>query len=98
MLATCLSKREPKCLRTKLAVLREHCAAVGRDYADIEKTALGTVHLADGEMSADDVIERCRALADIGIEHAIFNMPFNVQDITPIDAFGEKIIPAVVSF
>lgn len=84
----------PEALRHKLDVLKGHCEDVGRDYGEIEKTTLGTVHLAPGEMSAGDVIETCRSLAELGIEHAIFNMP-NVHEIAPLETFGEEIIPAV---
>lgn len=35
-------------LSHKLDVLRGHCEDVGRDYGEIEKTTLGTVHLAPG--------------------------------------------------
>lgn len=84
-------------LRHKLEVLKGHCRDVGRSYEEVEKTTLGTVHVADGAMSAADVIETCRELADIGIQHAIFNMP-NVHDITPLEVFGEEIIPAVAEF
>ena len=36
----------------KLDILKQHCEAQGRDYADIEKTTLNTVHLAPGQMTA----------------------------------------------
>lgn len=84
-------------LQHKLDVLRGYCNDLGRDYDEIEKTTLGTVHIADGEMSADDVIAECRQLADVGIQHAIFNMP-NVDEITPLETFGTEIIPAVAGF
>jgi F420-dependent oxidoreductase-like protein len=81
-------------LRLKLDVLKAHCDKLGRDYDQIEKTALGSAHLASGQMSVKDVIEQCRGLAALGIQHAIFNMP-NVHEITPIEVFGKEIIPAV---
>jgi alkanesulfonate monooxygenase SsuD/methylene tetrahydromethanopterin reductase-like flavin-dependent oxidoreductase (luciferase family) len=81
-------------VRNKLEILKKHCEDVKRDYAVIEKTTLGTVHLASDKMSAKDVIEQCRALADIGITHAIFNMP-NVHEIKPLEIFGREIIPAL---
>ena len=84
-------------LNAKLDILKKHCETVGRDYAEIEKTTLDTVHLAAGQMSSVDIIEKCRALAKIGIQHAIFNMP-NLYDITPLEIFGREIIPAVASF
>ncbi len=84
-------------LRQKLDVLKGHCEAVGRPYDEIERTALGTVHLASEGMTATQVIETCRGLADVGIQQVIFNMP-NVHEIEPLERFGREIIPAVAEF
>ena len=84
-------------VRHKLDVLKDHCDKLGRDYTEIEKTTLGTVHLAPGQMTPADVIEQCRTLAGLGVTHAIFNMP-NVHEITPLETFGKEIIPAVAAF
>lgn len=84
-------------LQHKLDVLRKHCEDVGRSYDEIEKTALGTVHLAPGQMSVDQVIATCRRLADLGFQHLIFNMP-NVSEIKPLETFGKEIIPVVATF
>lgn len=84
-------------VKDKLAILQQHCQAVGRPYDDIERTSLGTVHLAPGKMTADEVINTCRELAEVGIQHAIFNMP-NVQEITPLETFAYEVIPAVADF
>jgi F420-dependent oxidoreductase-like protein len=81
-------------VRAKLAVLKEHCQALGRDYAEIEKTTLSTAHLAPGKMSTADVIKQCRDLAGLGVQQIIFNMP-NVHEIKPLELFGREIIPAV---
>ena len=78
----------------KLDILKRHCDAVGRRYDDIERTSLGTANVATGGMSAADVINTCRMLARVGIQHAIFNMP-NVSEITPLVTFGREVIPAV---
>ena len=85
-------------LAHKLDVLKRHCEDVGRPFEEIELTSLGSANLIPGEMSAQDVIATCHELADLGIQHAIFNMPGNVQDITPLQVFGEEIIPAVADF
>jgi F420-dependent oxidoreductase-like protein len=66
----------------------------GRPYEAIERTALGTVHLATGAMSPGDVIAFCREMADVGIQHLIFNMP-NTHELAPLELFGREIIPAV---
>jgi len=81
-------------IRHKLGVLRRHCDDVGRDYEEIERTALGTVNLSQDGMTEEAVIELCRELSDAGIQHLILNMP-NVHEIRPLEAFGERIIPAV---
>lgn len=84
-------------VRGKLDVLKRHCEKVGRDYAEIEKTTLSTIQLAPGQASAAEMIEQCRELAGIGIQHAIFNMP-NVHEITPLEVIGREVIPAVAAF
>jgi len=86
----------PEGLAKKLDVLRRHCDAEQRDYASIEKTTLGTVLLAPGKQSPADVIAKCRALAAIGVDQAIFNLP-NVHELAPLEVFGKEIIPAVAS-
>jgi F420-dependent oxidoreductase-like protein len=83
-------------IRQKLDVLRQHCADVGRNYADIEKTSLGTVKLAADGMTAQQVIELCQNLSQAGIQQAIFNMP-NVHELKPLEVFGQEIIPAVAN-
>jgi len=88
---------DPAAVKPKLAILEEHCDRLGRDFDSIETTVLNTVHLAPGNMSAKDVIEKCRALAAVGVKHAIFNLP-NVHEIAPLETFGREIIPAVAEF
>jgi F420-dependent oxidoreductase-like protein len=81
-------------VRAKLAVLKQHCNALGRNYDSIEKTTLGTVELAPGKMSVGALVAQCEVLAALGVQHAIFNMP-NVHEIRPLEVFGREIIPAV---
>jgi F420-dependent oxidoreductase-like protein len=84
-------------LQSKLDILKQHCDAIGRNYAEIEKTTLNTAYLASGQMTPADVIKQCRAQAAVGIQHVIFNMP-NIHEIKPLEAFGREIIPAVAEF
>ncbi len=81
-------------VRHKLDVLRGHCEDVGRDYEEIERTALSTVNLTPDGMSVEEVIGHCREMGEAGIQHLIFNMP-NVHEIKPLETFGREIIPAV---
>lgn len=85
---------EPHEIRAKLAVLRAHCADLGRDVGEIEITALDEVDLRSGRMSTVDVIARARAQADAGVEHLIVNMP-DVWDVRHLETIGREIIPAV---
>jgi F420-dependent oxidoreductase-like protein len=81
-------------LQETIDALKAHCEGQGRDYAEIEKTSLGTVHLAPGEMSAGQVIDRIGKLAEMGFQQAIFNMP-NAHEMAPLEVFAKEIIPAV---
>jgi F420-dependent oxidoreductase-like protein len=79
-------------LRHKLDVLKRHCDDVGRPYGEIEKSVLGTVRL--DKQSAGDVVEKCRELAALGIQHVIYSFP-DVHEITPLRTFAKEVIPAV---
>ena len=61
----------PEVARHKLEVLRAHCEAEGRDYAEIEKTALVPVTVGD----ASGGLESIRALAGEGISHVMLSCP-----------------------
>jgi F420-dependent oxidoreductase-like protein len=55
-------------IRRQLAVLDRHCADVGRPPKEIERTATTALH--DGER-ADGLVERCHALANVGVHHVV---------------------------
>ncbi len=81
-------------LQRKLDVLKAHCDDVGRDEREIEKTILTTVNLGAGGMTPADLVAQCRAWAEIGVEHVIFNMP-NTYEIDPIETIGRTVLPEV---
>ncbi|MDX1992844.1 MAG: LLM class F420-dependent oxidoreductase [bacterium] len=81
-------------LRHKLHVLRGHCEEVGRDFDSIEKTV---VTHARPEEDPQATIDQCRAFAEAGFTHAMFNMR-GVETLRPIEIFGENIIPTVAAF
>jgi F420-dependent oxidoreductase-like protein len=84
-------------LRHKLDVLKRHCDDVGRSYDEIERTTLDTADLAPGKQTTRDIIEKCRAYAELGFQHAIFNVPA-VEQLAPLEAFGKEVIPEVAGF
>jgi alkanesulfonate monooxygenase SsuD/methylene tetrahydromethanopterin reductase-like flavin-dependent oxidoreductase (luciferase family) len=73
-------------VRHKLDVLHAHCAAEGRDPADITVTHLGT---ADAP-SVEDHVGRYRQLAEAGVQAAIVSFP---DPATPdaVSAFADVI-------
>ena len=84
-------------LRRKLDALARHCEALGRPLDEIERTTLGTVHLAPSGTTPKAVIETCRELAAMGVQQAIFNLP-NLSEVEPLEVFGREIIPEVAGF
>jgi F420-dependent oxidoreductase-like protein len=87
----------PEVIAGKLEILKGHCDALKRDYGTIEKTSLLPAELGRGKASSGDIIDQCRLLAKIGVQHVLFHMP-NAHDIAPLETFGREIIPAVAGF
>ena len=83
----------PAAVQQKLDILKAHCADLGRDYNSIERTTLDTAMVGLNQTPAD-LIERCKQLAAVGVQHAIFNMPMDYT-ITPIETIGREVIPAI---
>ncbi len=81
----------------KLNVLKEHCQELGRPYDEIERTVIDSVTIAPDASNASDIINHCRTLAGIGIQHVIYSIQ-NVHEITPLEVFGRDVIPVVSQF
>jgi F420-dependent oxidoreductase-like protein len=86
----------PERLQASLDTLKGHCEQLGRSYDEIEKTTLGTAHLTMGEDTVSSIMDRLKVLSELGVTHAIFNMP-DVYEITPLEVFGKEIIPAAAA-
>jgi F420-dependent oxidoreductase-like protein len=82
--------------RHKLAVLRQHCATVGRDEAEIEKTAGVRLDIAADGSNLPAVIDTFAATGDAGFTLATTALP-NVHDLRLISLFGERVIPALAA-
>ncbi len=78
----------------KLDILREHCKAVGRNYDEIEKTAMFQFDLGDNGENLGKVIGGLRWLAGMGIQTAIGSVP-KIYEAKRLEMIGEKLIPAV---
>ena len=82
----------------KYEVIREHCAAIGRDPDEIERSTLQGVRLAlepggKGE-SPQEVVDRFGELSDAGAQHVIFSVA-DVWDARTIEIVGRDVIPAL---
>jgi hypothetical protein len=80
----------------KLEVLREHCKAVGRNYDEIEKTAMFQFDVGDNGENVGKVIGGLRWLAGMGIETVIGGVP-KLYETKRLEIIGEKVIPAIAS-
>jgi F420-dependent oxidoreductase-like protein len=73
-------------LAHKLSVLRQHCADVGRDYGEIEKTAASFLDLGDDPVSGTKAwLDHLADLGQLGIEHVIVS-PGRPWDDATLDA------------
>jgi alkanesulfonate monooxygenase SsuD/methylene tetrahydromethanopterin reductase-like flavin-dependent oxidoreductase (luciferase family) len=84
-------------LAHKLDVLREHCAAEGRDYADIEKTVQVRFDPGEGGERVEQTIEHLHELAELGFEVAHGTLA-RVGTLHPLELMAERVIPAVEKF
>jgi F420-dependent oxidoreductase-like protein len=80
----------PAAIHHKYEVLREHCATIGRDPDEIERSTLQSVNLASE--SPDQVVDRFGELADAGAQHVILSLR-NADDPANLDTFGRAVIP-----
>jgi F420-dependent oxidoreductase-like protein len=82
--------------RHKLDVLRKHCVAVGRDEAEIEKTAGARVDVAADGSNIQAVIDRFGAVGEVGFDMVTTALP-DVYNLEAIHLFAERVIPALRS-
>jgi F420-dependent oxidoreductase-like protein len=81
----------------KLAVLREHCEREGRDYDEIEKTAVFQFDLGERGERIDEILTRLKELADMGIQ-TVHGSVARAESLSPLKLMGSEIIPAVADF
>jgi F420-dependent oxidoreductase-like protein len=90
-------EQSPEFIEAKLAVLAGHCERLGRDYAEIEKTSLGTLALSadgrEGTQSVAEAVDRLGRLAAVGIDQSLFNMP-DVSDESVFELVAELVAQA----
>jgi F420-dependent oxidoreductase-like protein len=80
----------PPMLQRKFEILRHHCADVGRDPEQIERTTLQNVNLK--AESPAQVVDRFGELGDAGAQHVIVGV-HDVHDVSNIERIGRDVIP-----
>jgi F420-dependent oxidoreductase-like protein len=84
-------------LAHKLDVLREHCAAEGRDYDTIEKTVQVRFDLGENGERVQQTVEHLHELAELGFEVAHGTLA-RVGALRPLELMAERVIPAIENF
>jgi F420-dependent oxidoreductase-like protein len=84
-------------LQRKLDILRAHCADVGRDYDEIQKTVMMTLDPGPDGAKVDSLVEQLRSLAALGVAHVQGQVP-EVATIRPLELLAERVIPEAVRF
>ena len=79
-------------LAHKLDVLRGHCADVGRDYDEIEKTVMVPLDPGANGEKVDELLDELRRLADLGVSKATGRVPA-VETITPLEIRARRCVP-----
>jgi F420-dependent oxidoreductase-like protein len=77
-------------IRQKLAVLRDHCDAVGRDYDAIAKS---TTIEVDPSWSSAQTADRVTQVVEAGCDYVIFYIPRLAYDHEPLHRFAAEVIP-----
>jgi len=84
-------------LAHKLDVLRQHCAAEGRDYDTIEKTVQVRFDLGENGEHVEQTIEHMHELSELGFGVAHGTLA-RIGTLRPLDLMAERVIPAVEKF
>jgi len=88
---------DPALAAHKLEVLRQHCADLGRNYDEIEKTAQTRFNLGENGEHVQQTIERLHGLSELGFTVAHGSL-IGVSKSRQFDLFAERIIPALDAF
>jgi F420-dependent oxidoreductase-like protein len=93
------NQKEPEAIRQKLEALREHCAALGRPYEQIEKTSHASLLRftrdgRNGSFSPAAAIDYFAGQAELGIDQMIFSLA-DVHEQEQLELLATEIIPAI---
>ena len=84
-------------VRQKFAVIDEHCAKLGRDPAEIQRTVLYRMDIGENGEKAGELVDYLGRLSEVGVQAAIGYL-VGVDKMTPLEAMGRDVIPQVEKF
>jgi len=84
---------DPGVIEQKIAVLRAHCAEIGRDPSEIRVTALAST---DPAADPDAFVERMKPLADLGVSQIQVRNP-TAQASAWAARVGEAVVPRLAA-
>ena len=84
-------------LAHKLDVLRGHCADLGRDYDDIEKTVMMPFAPGDDGAGVDELLTHLRELAELGVTHVHGSLK-DVWSDDVMRVMADQVVPAAAAF
>ncbi|HTJ72351.1 MAG TPA: LLM class F420-dependent oxidoreductase [Actinospica sp.] len=79
-------------LERKLDILRQHCADVGRDYDEIEKTIMGPIDPGKDGENVETLLEQFRGYAALGVTHVHGYLP-DIETLRPLEILAEQVVP-----
>jgi F420-dependent oxidoreductase-like protein len=86
----------PEGIARKYAILAQHCADVGRDPDEIERSTLQNIRIStDGSGNTESpaqIVDRFGELADAGAQHIILSM-YGLPDAAAMELVGSQVIP-----
>ena len=88
----------PEAIARKYAILAQHCAAIGRDPDEIERSTLQDIRISaggdggTGGQTGAQIVDRFGELADAGAQHVIVSLR-DLVDPSRLDLVGRDVIP-----
>jgi F420-dependent oxidoreductase-like protein len=86
----------PEAIARKYRILDAHCAAVGRDPREIERSTLQDVRIGvgggRGSETAGRLVDRFGELSDAGAQHVILSVS-GLPDPAPLELLGRDVLP-----
>ena len=84
-------------LERKLDVLRAHCADVGRDYDEIEKTVMASLDPGPEGARVDALLDELRRYAALGVTQ-VQGAPAGPVTPGALEILGERVVPEAARF